>query len=360
MNKRLLFHAERIGLLMVDPHCFEVVRQRRGKGFSLCTGDGEKIADKALRARVKALAIPPAWQDVRICLNENGHIQAVGRDEKGRLQYRYHDRWVDVRNAVKTERLLRFGHALPRLRGRVAKDLRRRDPSFILTAATATRLIDLEAMRPGHEKYAEDGGRGVASLRKSNLRIVKKTAVLQFVGKSNKAHRVEVKDKAFLTSLSRVRKVRGKRLFQFPGETKKRRRLTAGLLNDYLHEAAGAPISAKDFRTFRGSAEALRFLIEDAEPEASSQAKKKRSVAAAMKAVSEVLRNTPAVARSSYVHPAIITAYEEGTLDPSLFKGRTREGLTREETGLMRFLETHAVDIKEAGGAPSSDVLAGQ
>ncbi|MBB4002873.1 MAG: DNA topoisomerase IB [Aurantimonas endophytica] len=338
MNLKLAQHAERFGLTMVDPELFAIERRRSGKGHKVCFSSGEKVIDKRLKARIKALVIPPAWTNVRICVEENGHIQAIGRDEKGRLQYRYHDDWVNVRNAVKTERLLRFGRALPRLRRRIAKDLRRRTVDRLSTSAVATRLIDVAAMRPGHEKYAEDGGRGVASLRKQNLRIVKKVAVLKFVGKSNKENRIEIADKALVRSLQRVREGKGQRLFRFPDAKKKQRELTANLLNEYLREAAQARISAKDFRTFHGSAEALRYLIEETEG-ADTDSKRKRAVAKAMRSVSQVLRNTPAVARSSYVHPEIVEAFEAERLPKDLLKGRQREGLTRVETGLMRFLE---------------------
>ena len=339
MNKTLALHAERFGLALVDPEAFDVERHPHGKGFRICFTDGETIRDKRLRRRVKALVIPPAWRDVKICIDENGHIQAIGRDEKGRLQYRYHDAWVNVRNAVKTERLKRFGRVLPTLRRRVEKDLRRKSRDRRTTSAVATRLIDMTAMRPGHEKYAADGGRGVASLRKQNLRLVKKTAVLKFVGKSNKAHRIEIADKALVRGLKRMRLGKGQRLFRFPGARKQQRELTANLLNDYLHEASGAPISAKDFRTFHGSAEALRYLLEEAGPRPKSDAKTRKAIACAMRSVSALLRNTPTVARSSYVHPEIVEAYEEGRLPADLMKGRTREGLTKAETGLMRFLE---------------------
>jgi DNA topoisomerase-1 len=339
MNPKLAQHAERFGLTMVDPEDFPVERRRNGKGFRICFCDGEKVTDKRLKERVKALVIPPAWTDVRICVQENGHIQAIGRDEKGRLQYRYHDNWVNVRNAVKTERLLRFGRALPKLRRRIDKDLRRRSVDRLSASAAATRLIDVAAMRPGHEKYAEDGGRGVASLRKQNLRFVKKVAVLKFVGKSSKEHRIEIADKSLVRSLKRVREGKGQRLFRFPDTKKKQRQLTANLLNDYLREAAQARISAKDFRTFHGSAEALRFLIEEVGTTADTESKRKRAVAKAMRSVSDLLRNTPAVARSSYVHPEIVEAFETERLPVDLLKGRQRDGLTRVETGLMRFLE---------------------
>ncbi|MBO0663933.1 DNA topoisomerase IB [Jiella sp. MQZ9-1] len=338
MQYDLAMHAKRYGLEMVDPESFEIERHKCGRGFKICFCSGETIHDKRLKTRVKALAIPPAWDKVKICVYENGHIQAVGRDEKGRLQYRYHDAWVNVRNAVKTERLLRFGKALPALRNRVESDLRRRKADRRMTAAVATRLIDVAVMRPGHEKYAADGGRGVASLRRKNLRIVDNVAVLKFVGKSNKEHRIEVTERPLVKSLKKMRQGSGQRLFRFPGKSRKQRELTANLLNDYLAEASGAHISAKDFRTFHGSAEALRYLIEDT-GNADTPNKKKRAVAAAMRAVSARLRNTPAVARSSYVHPAIVEAYEAGELDDNLLKGRRREQLSAPETGLMRFLE---------------------
>ena len=339
MNKALALHAERFGLALVDPETFDLERHPHGKGFRICLAGGETVDDKRLRKRVKALVIPPAWRDVKICIDANGHIQAIGRDEKDRLQYRYHDAWVNVRNAVKTERLMRFGRVLPTLRRSVAKDIRRKTRDRRTTSAVATRLIDMTAMRPGHEKYAADGGRGVASLRKRNLRLVKKTAVLKFVGKSGKEHRIEIGDKALVKGLKRMRLGKGQRLFRFPGAKSKQRELTANLLNDYLHEAGGTRISAKDFRTFHGSAEALRYLLEDAGPRPESDARTKKAVAAAMRSVSALLRNTPAVARASYVHPEIVEAYEENRLPADLLKGRTREGLTKAETGLMRFLE---------------------
>jgi DNA topoisomerase-1 len=343
MNKRLQFHADRLGLLMVDPAAFEIEQHKHGRGHRVCFTSGETIRDKRLRARIKALVIPPAWTDVRICVEENGHIQAVGRDEKGRTQYRYHDSWVNVRNAVKTERLLRFGRALPKLRRRIGKDLRRRALDRQTTSAVAARLIDVSAMRPGHEKYAEDGGRGVASLRKGNLRLKKSRATLRFIGKSSKLNTVEIEDPALVRSLEKMRAQKGKRLFRYRGEDAKPRDLTATLLNDYLKDAARAKISAKDFRTFHGSAEALRFLVEEVTPtEADTDAKRRRVIAKAMKAVSEMLRNTPAVARASYVHPEIVAAFEADRLPADLLKGRCRDGLTKAESALMRFLEETA------------------
>ncbi|WP_416356957.1 DNA topoisomerase IB [Aureimonas phyllosphaerae] len=345
MNKRLDFHAERFGLTIVDPADFGVEIHPHGRGQRICFTNGETITDKTLKARIKKLVLPPAWRDVKICVEENGHIQATGRDEKGRLQYRYHDDWVNVRNAVKTERLLRFGRALPKLRKRIARDLKRQGTDRRGTAAVAARLIDVAAMRPGHEKYAKDGGRGVASLRRENLKIAKKRAVLRFVGKSNKAHVIEIAEPALVRSLDRMRRERGaKRLFRFreKGATAAKD-LTATLLNEYLRDSSGKKVSAKDFRTFHGSAEALRFLLEEVPPEKADTApKRKRAVAKAMKSVSELLRNTPTVARASYVHPEIVAAFEEERLPADLMKGRVREGLTRVETGLMRFLEETA------------------
>ncbi|MDY8109331.1 DNA topoisomerase IB [Fulvimarina sp. 2208YS6-2-32] len=341
MNPRLAHHAEIVGLSIVDPETFEIERQTLDDGHRVCFRSGEAVNDERLRKRIDELVIPPAWTDVRICIEGSGHIQAIGRDEKGRLQYRYHDRWVDVRNAVKAERLMRFGKALPKLRKAVSKDMRRRQRDRKFAAATATRLVDLAAMRAGHEKYAADGGRGVSSLTRKNLRIREtRVAVLKFTGKSNRKHEIEIRDRKLVENLAAVRKVEGSRLFKFAGDQRKSRKMTAGVLNTYMRDASGKRISAKDFRTFHGSVEALRFLCLDEKAlTAETEAKKKKAVAAAMRSVSERLRNTPAVARSSYVHPGIITAFEAGELSPDLMKGRTRAGLNQEETGLMRFLE---------------------
>ncbi|EAU41742.1 hypothetical protein FP2506_14954 [Fulvimarina pelagi HTCC2506] len=341
MDARLAHHAEIVGLAIVDPETFEIERQKLDEGHRICFLSGEDVTDKRLKQRIEELVLPPAWEDVRICIDGNGHIQAIGRDEKGRLQYRYHERWVDVRNAVKAERLMRFGRALPKLRTVVSKDMKRRKRDKRFAAATATRLVDLAAMRPGHEKYAADGGRGVASLRRKNLRILKnRIAKLSFKGKSGKQHEIEIGDRTLVRNLEIVRKGQGSRLFKFPGKKQKSRTMTAGVLNTYMREASGKRISAKDFRTFHGTAEALRFLCTDEKAlEAESEAKRRKAVAAAMRSVSERLRNTPAVARSSYVHPRIVSAYEEGRLSPDLMKGRRRKGLNQEETGLMRFLK---------------------
>jgi DNA topoisomerase I len=341
MDKRLAFHAERYGLLVVDPEEFLIERRRHGRGHAIVFTGGDRPVTVEVKARIRALGIPPAWREVRVCVEENGHIQAIGRDEKDRIQYRYHADWVNVRNAVKTERLLRFGKALPRLRKRIRRDMRRTEVDRRATAATAARLVDLAAMRPGHEKYAEDGGRGVASLTKRDFRLATGGGGnLRFTGKSSKLNEVEIRDRPLLKSVDRIRKLKGQRLFSYRDGKRKSRNLTAPVLNEYLRESAESKISAKDFRTFHGSAEALRFLLDEVAPGAcDTEAKRRRAVAAAMRSVSQRLRNTPAVARASYVHPEIVSAFEESRLDPALLRGRARDGLTREETGLMRFLE---------------------
>ncbi len=362
MDNRLAFHAERFGLLVVDPEEFLIERRKRGRGYAISFTKGDRPVTKEIKARIAALGIPPAWRDVRVCVEENGHIQAIGRDEKDRIQYRYHDRWVNVRDAVKTERLLRFGRALPRLRQRISRDMRRGEVDRETTSATAARLVDLAAMRPGHEKYADDGGRGVASLTKSDLRLSASggRGSLRFVGKSSKLNEVEIEDRRLLDSIARIRKMKGRRLFSYKDGAAKSRNLTAPVLNDYLREAAASKVSAKDFRTFHGSAEALRFLVDEVGEAADTPPKRKRAVAAAMRAVSERLRNTPAVARASYVHPEIVAAFEAEQLDRRLLQGRAREGLSRAETGLMRFLETlaevPATVLPEVSDKPAGDV----
>ncbi|UGY09799.1 DNA topoisomerase IB [Phyllobacterium pellucidum] len=325
-------YAEELGLKLVDPADFTLIRTPFKKGFRYKRIDGKPLAPKD-EARIVALVIPPAWTDVRCCGSAKGHIQAVGQDVLGRRQYIYHPKWENVRNSMKTNRLLAFGKALPRIRKRVMRDMRSKPTSGKPLAALAIKLIDQKAFRAGHEKYAKDGGRGIASLKSTDLKIDGNTAGFVFAGKSKKTNEITIKDPSAVKRL-RLLKRRG-RLFQYKDENRWRK-LHAGKLNEYLREISGSKVSAKDFRTFHGSARALAFL---AGIEAQSESARKRAVAAAMRHVSEFLRNTPAVTRSSYVHPLIIESFNAGELGGALLRSPHRKGLSGPETGLMRLLE---------------------
>jgi DNA topoisomerase-1 len=339
MGKDLAARAKRHGLLYVsvDALCFH--RQKHGRGFAYRDAGGRPIRDRETLARIRALVLPPAWTEVCIADSPRAHIQAVGRDAEGRLQYRYHDDWKTLRDRVKAERLFRFGRALPKIRARIEKDLRRRDPDRRFAAAAAGRLIDVALLRAGHSG-TEEGGRGATTLLRSDVRLNGTRVTLDFVGKSGKTIRKTIKDPVLLRRLRRLKRIGRKRLFVFRDAQKQRRRLHARDLNAYLRDAAGRTVTAKDFRTFAASAQALAALCAAEEP--ASETARKRLVASVIRDSAERLSNTPAVARSSYVHPIVMGAFESGLATPTLLQGPPRAGLDKAETALMRLLEAEA------------------
>lgn len=330
------YYAAKLGLKLVDPETFTLKREPSKTDFRYIRSNGRPVGKKQL-ARITALVIPPAWTEVFCCDDDCGHIQAVGFDAMGRRQYIYHPNWEAVRNSTKTHRLLAFGKALPRIRKRIARDMQRPPTSSRPLAALAVKLIDKKAFRAGHEKYVKDGGRGIATLKSSDLKINGNVANFVFAGKSKKKNEISITDRSAVKRLKALKR-RG-RLFQYK-DNRRWRTLHAQELNDYLREVSGSKVSAKDFRTFHGSARALAFL---AQVDARTDTEKKRAIAAVMRDVSKFLRNTPAVTRSSYVHPLVTDCFNAGELDSFLMRPPYRKGLTGPETGLMRLLEKAAI-----------------
>lgn len=330
--------CHRHGLTYAESSELELRRRRCGKGFSYLDRSGKPVRDKAMKARIKALAIPPGWRDVCIASDQSAHIQAIGRDAEGRLQYRYHPEWEHIRSSGKERRLLRFGSALPRVRSAVKAALDGSGVTRTKVIAAVVRLIDVALLRPGHEEYARQrGGRGAATLLKKDVAIEGSKVVVEFKGKAGKQIKQEVVDRPLARVVRKLATLGGARLFNAPDENGTRRPITAREVNCFIAEAAGTEISAKDFRTFRASAAALAFLSKCSEHD-SKRARAKAIVDAADEA-SEILANTRTVARSSYIHPSIIESFKAGKLGGSLFRGRLRNGLTRIESALMRFLE---------------------
>ena len=324
------------GLNIVPAEDMIVSRIRDGDRFTYVDTIRGVAVSKTRRREIELLVIPPNWSDVMIAAKNTCHLQAVGRDAAGRLQYRYHDKWPDVRNAVKADRLLSFGRALPAIRARMNRDLKRTALSKPTVAATALRLIDRKLVRPGHEQYASAGTFGAASLSGRHVSEHGADLEISFVGKSGKTVHFSIADQLLRRRLTDLKRRNRGRIFKYSaGERKKE--LGAQDVNKYIRDVTSRGISAKDFRTFRASALAMREFCEIAS--LCEAARRKRAVSRVMKSISEALRNTPAVTRSSYVHPTIVQAYVDGTLDPGLMKGRCRRNLSREETALMRFLE---------------------
>jgi DNA topoisomerase I len=331
--------CSRYGLTYVETADLRLRRRRCGRGFGYIDGEGRTVRDKSLKARIRQLAIPPAWTEVCIAEDDRAHIQAVGRDVEGRLQYRYHADWENARAETKLHRLRRLGSALPRLRDTVRKALSAPELTRNNVIAAVVRLIDRALLRPGHDEYAQaTGSRGASTLLKSDVAVTGDKVVVEFKGKAGKPVRREVKDRLLARVTRRLLAGKGRRLFSAVDDNGRVRPVTAREVNAFLAEASGTDVTAKDFRTFRASAEALAFLTEHNGPE--TERLKKQTIVQAADRASEILVNTRSVARSSYIHPVVIKAYESGKLGASLFRGRVRAGLNRMESALMRFLET--------------------
>jgi DNA topoisomerase-1 len=289
----------------------------RGKHFVFRDTRGRVIRDARVIQRIRKLAIPPAYQDVWICPHANGHLQATGRDARGRKQYRYHPQWREHRDATKFDRMLEFGHSLPRIRRRVAKDLRVSGLPKEKVLATIVRLLECTLIRVGNEEYARaNGSFGLTTLRDRHVEVKSGALVLEFRGKSGIAQRALVSDRRIARIVRDCRDIPGQELFQWVDEQGERRPIDSNDVNEYLREASGGSFTAKDFRTWFATIEALA-LLRKARPGSTNEAKKQ--VLATVKAVSEKLGNTPAICRKCYIHPEVLSAHEAGRL--SLLNG---------------------------------------
>ena len=287
-------------------------RRRAGKGFVYLDESGKPLSARRAQ-RVKDLVIPPAWQDVWITPYENGHLQAVGSDEAGRRQYIYHPEWRTRRDAAKHDRVLQFGRALSRARERVLTDLGTDGMSLERACAVAVRLLDLGYFRIGNDVYADKHGSfGLTTLERQHVRKQGKVLVFCFVGKSGVEHRVEIDDSATVAALETMRRRRGgeDRLLAWK-DGRTWRSLDSARVNDYVRDTTGLDATAKDFRTWHATVLAAAALAETDEP-GETKASRKRAISGAMKEVAEFLGNTPTQARTSYVDPRVIDAYEEG------------------------------------------------
>jgi DNA topoisomerase-1 len=303
--------AEEAGLRYVTDETPGIRRRRAGRGFSYIGLDGTRITDPKRLAWFKRLAIPPAWTDVWICPVKNGHLQATGRDARGRKVYRYHPRWREVRDEVKYERMISFGKALPRIRARVDEDLRRPGLPREKVLATIVRLLEKTRIRVGNEEYArENRSFGLTTLRDRHARVDDRRIVFHFKGKAGKEHEIAISDPRLARIVGRSQDLPGQELFQYLDDDGERHSVSSDDVNAYLREISGEGFTAKDFRTWAGTVLAAWALAEFEQVDSEAQAKK--NVVRAVERVAERLGNTPAVSRKSYVHPEIIDAYLDG------------------------------------------------
>ncbi|WP_025112452.1 DNA topoisomerase IB [Pseudomonas sp. H1h] len=310
-------------------------KKLRGK-FAYFDPTGQRISDPDEIRRINALAVPPAYTDVWICADPRGHLQATGRDARGRKQYRYHPRWREVRDADKYSRLREFGLALPKLRKQLETLLAAPGFSRDKVMATVITLLDATLIRVGNTQYARDNrSYGLTTLRSRHVEVNGSAILFQFRGKSGIEHQITVKDRRLARIIKRCLEIPGQNLFQYLDDNGERHTVSSQDVNTYLQTLTGADFTAKDYRTWAGSALALAVLRE---LQWESEAEAKRHVVDMVKSVSKQLGNTPAVCRKCYIHPAVVERFLLGAL-AELPRPRVRKGLRSEEVALAMFLE---------------------
>jgi DNA topoisomerase I len=300
------------------------IRRRRVRGsFRYVNPDGSPMRAREVLARIRALAIPPAWNDVWICPRDDGHLQATGRDARGRKQYRYHGRWREVRDETKYGRMIAFAKALPAIRRAVKRDLARRGLPREKVLAALVRLLETTFIRVGNEAYArENDSFGLTTLRERQVRVRGDTLTFRFRGKSGVEHDIALTDAQLARIVARMQDLPGQELFQYLDDDGETRSVESADVNAYLKSIAGDEFTSKDFRTWAGTVLCARALHRLAPPD--SQAAGKRNVAQAVESVARKLGNTKAVCRKCYIHPALIDSYLAGELNEAM-RGRSEE-----------------------------------
>jgi DNA topoisomerase I len=333
--------ARSAGLRYVSDTMPGIRRVRSGHGFRYIGPDGQTIRDPAQLERIKALGIPPAWTRVWICPFPNGHIQAIGYDAKGRKQYRYHTRWREVRDETKYGRMVAFGEALSTIRERIAHDLVLPGLPREKVLATVVALLDMTHLRIGNQEYAQENeSYGLTTLRNNHVAVSGSTIRLQFRGKAGKEHVIDVRDRRLARIIKRCQELPGQEIFQYLDGEGQLHPINSDDVNEYLQEITGQEFTAKDFRTWAGTVVATCALKEAGTFESDTQARK--NVVGAIKVAAAHLGNTPAICRKSYVHPAVVDAYLDGTLlvqpEPNGAQPASMAALRQEEVDVLRFL----------------------
>lgn len=332
--------ARAAALRHVGDHVPGISRVRAGAGFTYRTPAGKRVTSQSTLARIRALAIPPAWTSVWICPNAHGHLQATGRDARGRKQYRYHTEWRRVRDASKYSSLSSFARALPRIRRRVQKDLKRTGLPREKVLAIIVRLMETTYIRIGNAEYARTNGSfGLTTMRDRHVQSESGDVVLRFRGKSGKSHSVRIEDPRLARLVKRCRDVPGYQLFQYVDDAGVSHRIDSADVNDYLREISGTDFTAKDFRTWGGT---LLAATQIKESPANARVAKSNEVAA-VQFVAATLGNTVAVCRKSYVHPAVLEAFLDDDVHhiwrTSVGRPAAVRGLRIDERRLLRFLD---------------------
>jgi DNA topoisomerase I len=337
--------AESAGLVYVSDEEPGIRRRKAGKGFSYLKADGTPVKDPATLKRIRSLAIPPAYTDVWICPKANGHIQATGRDAKGRKQYRYHARFREVRESTKYEHMLEFARGLPAIREKVAEHMALRGLPREKVLASVVHLLETTLIRVGNEDYAKQNkSYGLTTLRNRHVEVNGSELRFDFKGKSGKTWKLKVKDRRIAKIIRALQDLPGQDLFQYIDDEGERQSVTSADVNAYLREITGQDITAKDFRTWAGTVLAALALTEFETFD--SDAKAKKNVRAAIEKVAARLGNTPTICRKCYIHPEILSSYVEGSLLVEV-KDEIEEEL-REDLADLRPEEAAVLSLLEA------------
>ena len=319
-------------------------RKRKGKGFAYYSLSGKHLKGERLIRRFESLVIPPMWEDVWICKDANGHIQATGYDAKGRKQYIYHVKWREVRDHAKFASLIPFGEALPQLRERLEKDLSLKGMPREKVVAAVIELLEKTLIRIGNQEYAkENDSYGLTTMRRKHVDIEGKTVEFDFVGKSGKEHQIILEDKKLAKIVKEAYEIPGYELFKYFGEDGEKRVVDSSDVNEYLQEVTGEAFTAKDFRTWAGTVLTAEILCEGSCPEEVEG--RAKFVSTSIKEVAKHLGNTPAVCRSSYVHPLLLETYEAGEFQEEYGKHmkkirrRSLKRMSESEAAVLEFLK---------------------
>lgn len=330
--------AKEAGLRYVSDIQPGIRRIRHGKGFSYRDAECKTVRDRETLARIKSLVIPPAWKDVWICANPKGHLQATGRDAKGRKQSRYHPRWREIRDETKYDRMRAFAASLPAIRKQVEQDLALPDMPRRKVLATVVRLMETTYIRVGNEEYArENHSFGLTTMRNRHVDVDGSTVTFHFTGKSGVKHTIDLTDRRLARIIRRCQDIPGYELFQYE-DNEGHHTIDSADVNDYLREISGKDFTAKDFRTWAGTVMACSALR--GFEAFTSEAQARRNIVEAINTVAERLGNTRSVCRKCYVHPAVLDCYFDGSLTVcTVTPGPARTGLSKEECEVLHLLE---------------------
>jgi DNA topoisomerase I len=336
--------AEQAGLRYIDDSVPGIRRERRGKSVRYIGPDGKSVKDRKTLDRIRGLVIPPAWRDVWICCYPTGHLQVTGRDARGRKQYRYHPRWREIRDENKYEKLISFALALPRIRRLVNSHLRRQGLPREKVLAAVVRLLETTLVRVGNDEYAKSNKSfGLTTMRDRHTEVVGSNVYIEFKGKSGIDHEVNIRDPRIARVVRRCQDLPGQELFQYVDDQGAIHDVGSADVNEYLREISGQDFTAKDFRTWAGTALAAQALQEFEDFD--TQAAAKRNITTAIERVAKRLGNTKAVCRKCYILPAVIDAYMDRSLIATLKERTEKElktslsGLPAEEAAVLALLQ---------------------